>query len=280
MKRIAQVLTLAVLAVTGFVIAVPGTVSGFVDTVTTNDGVCDNLDTGHLSAGNATSTTIYAPAGMVIVKVCVKAGSANQGNGPEYTDYDPGVASVTISHSSGKEISHYSVEYAPKDETETTTTTTDTTDTTTTTETTTTTDTETEPPTTTTETTPPPRCSEGTGPYGGKDGNESDPYHNQECCPDRNNDQICDATQGPPPVTGTTPDPQPPTTTPLPTTPSPPVTSIPEPPSSSPPPESSATSKPPKTKPPKKPAGVPKKAPPVCRPGQVETKVCGVQGSG
>jgi hypothetical protein len=36
------------------------------------------------------------------------------------------------------------------------------------------------------------RCPPGTGPYGGKDTDESDPYHNQECCPDLNNDQICD----------------------------------------------------------------------------------------
>lgn len=31
-----------------------------------------------------------------------------------------------------------------------------------------------------------PRCPPGTGPYGGKDTDESDPYHNQECCPDVN----------------------------------------------------------------------------------------------
>lgn len=83
-----------------------------------NEGVCENLDTGHLSAGGATSTTITAPAGQVIVKVCVKAGSIKQGDGPEYTTFDPGVTSVTISHSSNKQISHYSVDYetAPKTE--------------------------------------------------------------------------------------------------------------------------------------------------------------------
>lgn len=78
-----------------------------------NEGVCPALDTGHLSAGGAASTTITAPAGMLIVEVCVKAGSINQGNGPETTTYDPGVTSVTISHSSGKDISHYSVKYGP-----------------------------------------------------------------------------------------------------------------------------------------------------------------------
>ncbi len=75
--------------------------------------MCPNLDTGHLSAGNATSLTIFAPEGQVIVQVCVKAGSTQQGNGPEFTDFDPGVTQTTISHTSGKEISHYSVKYGP-----------------------------------------------------------------------------------------------------------------------------------------------------------------------
>ncbi|MDR4534454.1 hypothetical protein [Glutamicibacter sp. PS] len=74
--------------------------------------VCPGWDTGHLGAGGATSTTITAPDGMVITGVCVKAGSAQQGNGPEITYYDPGVTSVTIWHSSGKQISHYSVMYS------------------------------------------------------------------------------------------------------------------------------------------------------------------------
>lgn len=78
--------------------------------------VCPNFDTGHLSANDQTSYTITAPAGQVIVAVCVKAGSAQQGNGAEITYYDPGVTSVTISHTSGKEISHYSVLYDDKTE--------------------------------------------------------------------------------------------------------------------------------------------------------------------
>jgi hypothetical protein len=77
------------------------------------DQVCPDLDTGHLSAGNQTSLVITAPAGQVIVQVCVKAGSAQQGDGPEFTNFDPGVTQTTISHSSGKEISHYSVKYGP-----------------------------------------------------------------------------------------------------------------------------------------------------------------------
>lgn len=77
------------------------------------DQVCPDLDTGHQDGGNATSVTITAPEGQVIVQVCVKAGSANQGEGPEFIDYNPGVTEATFTHSSGKEISHYSVKYGP-----------------------------------------------------------------------------------------------------------------------------------------------------------------------
>lgn len=61
-------------------------------------------------------------------------------------------------------------------------------------------------PTTTTETTPtettpttpgPSRCPPGQGPYAGKDGQSG----NDECCPDANNDQVCDATPTAPPET-------------------------------------------------------------------------------
>jgi hypothetical protein len=48
-------------------------------------------------------------------------------------------------------------------------------------------------PTTPTPTTPAqPRCPPGEGPYDGKDGDETEPGHNDECCPDSNNNQICD----------------------------------------------------------------------------------------
>ncbi|MEF3404279.1 hypothetical protein [Agromyces sp. CCNWLW203] len=75
------------------------------------DKVCDPLDTGHLKAGNKTSLEITAPDGKLIAEVCVKAGSVNNGNGPEYTTVTPPSKTYTISHSSGKEISHYSVRY-------------------------------------------------------------------------------------------------------------------------------------------------------------------------
>ena len=85
---------------------------GAAGTVGAGESVCPNLDTGHLNANNQTSFDITAPEGKVIVQVCVKAGSAQQGDGPEFIDFDPGVTETTITHSTGKEISHYSVKFA------------------------------------------------------------------------------------------------------------------------------------------------------------------------
>ena len=129
-----------------------------------NDGqVCPNNDTGHISASTP-SVTVSAPDGKLISGYCVKAGSANQGLGPEFVTVDPPQKTVTITHSSGKDISHYSLSYVDEGEetettetTETETTETETTETETTetetTETETTESTPTTPETTTTETT-------------------------------------------------------------------------------------------------------------------------------
>jgi hypothetical protein len=111
-KRKAALVVAAALTAGSMGLVYAGT-SGAAGTVGAGvDAVCPDLDTGHLSAGNQTSVTITAPEGQVIVQVCVKAGSAQQGDGPEFTDFDPGVTETTISHSSGKEISHYSVKFA------------------------------------------------------------------------------------------------------------------------------------------------------------------------
>lgn len=37
-----------------------------------------------------------------------------------------------------------------------------------------------------------PSCAPGYGPWGGKDGDESEPYHNSSCCPDQDENQRCD----------------------------------------------------------------------------------------
>ena len=74
--------------------------------------VCPDLDTGKIDPpGDPTSFTFTAPEGKVIVQVCVKAGSAEQEEGPFFIDF-PGVTSATFSHPSGKEISHFSVKFA------------------------------------------------------------------------------------------------------------------------------------------------------------------------
>jgi hypothetical protein len=72
-----------------------------------NEQVCagDKVDVG----GDQTSIVVTAPTGYLISEYCVKAGSIQQGDGPEYYSVNPPAPSVTISHSSGKAISHYSL---------------------------------------------------------------------------------------------------------------------------------------------------------------------------
>lgn len=124
-----------------------------------NDGqVCPPGDSGKIDVNSGASITVTAPDGKLISGYCVKAGSANQGLGPEFVTVDPPQKTVTITHSSGKDVSHYSLTYVDEGQTtttETTTTETTTETTTTETETTETTSTETTPnETTPTETTP------------------------------------------------------------------------------------------------------------------------------
>jgi hypothetical protein len=116
-----------------------------------NDGqVCPGGDSGKIDVSSGSSVTVTAPDGKLISGYCVKAGSANQGLGPEFVPVSPPQKTVTISHSSGKDVSHYSLTYVDEEQPTTTETTT-----TETTETTTTETTETETtPTTPTETTP------------------------------------------------------------------------------------------------------------------------------
>jgi hypothetical protein len=77
-----------------------------------NEQVCPGLDSGKIDEpGNKTKVTVTAPDGQLIDQYCAKAGSAKQGYGPELVTVDPPQKSVTISHSSGKDLSHYSVSY-------------------------------------------------------------------------------------------------------------------------------------------------------------------------
>ncbi|TNC41300.1 hypothetical protein [Mumia zhuanghuii] len=74
-----------------------------------HDQVCVGLDSGKTDVqGNKKSVTLTAPAGKLIDRYCVKAGSTKHGGGPKYFDVEPPKASITVTHPSGKDISHYS----------------------------------------------------------------------------------------------------------------------------------------------------------------------------
>ncbi len=93
-----------------------------------NDQVCPDGDTGKIDvSGSQASVTVTAPEGKLISGYCVKAGSANQGDGPVLVTVNPPQATVTITHPSGKDISHYSVTYVVEETPPTETTPTDTT---------------------------------------------------------------------------------------------------------------------------------------------------------
>jgi LPXTG-motif cell wall-anchored protein len=59
--------------------------------------------------GEHVSLVVTAEPGYLITGYCVKAGSDKQGNGPENYVVNPPAAEVTITHSSGKAISHYTL---------------------------------------------------------------------------------------------------------------------------------------------------------------------------
>jgi hypothetical protein len=82
---------------------------GVAPAVSSGSPVCPAGTSGKIDvSGYYKTLTITAPDGYVITGYCVKAGSTKQGNGPEFYVVDPTATSVVISHSSGKEISHYS----------------------------------------------------------------------------------------------------------------------------------------------------------------------------
>ena len=92
---------------------------GVAPAVSSNSQVCPAGTSGKIDvSGDHTTLTLTAPDGFVITGYCVKAGSAKQGNGPELYVLDAPAASVVISHSSGKDISHYSYTLEESDEEE------------------------------------------------------------------------------------------------------------------------------------------------------------------
>ena len=84
----------------------------------TNDEVCTGLDSGKIdTTGNPMTVTVTAPEGMLISGYCVKAGSENQGDGPQYIAVNPPQESITFGYTSvgggAKAVSHYAVSYVP-----------------------------------------------------------------------------------------------------------------------------------------------------------------------
>jgi hypothetical protein len=71
--------------------------------------VCPGLDSGKIdTSGDPGSVTVTAPEGYLISGYCVKGGSDESDAGVAFVTVSPPQASVTISHPSGKAVSHYS----------------------------------------------------------------------------------------------------------------------------------------------------------------------------
>lgn len=67
------------------------------------------------TVGDPETVEYTAPAGFLVAGYCVKAGSANQGDGPVFVTVDPPKKTVTITHPTGKAVSHYSVLLVPEE---------------------------------------------------------------------------------------------------------------------------------------------------------------------
>lgn len=103
--------TIAIIGVAGFFML--GGV-GVANATPPHGGVCTDLDSGKIDVvGDYPTMTVEAPDGFLIDGYCVKAGSVNQGLGPEYFTLTTAVAELTFGHSSGKDISHYSLSFTP-----------------------------------------------------------------------------------------------------------------------------------------------------------------------
>ncbi len=95
-----------------FLVFAPGSASA-----TPADGLlCDGLSSSKIdTTGDPMTLTVTAPAGKLIDRYCVKAGSLVNGGGAKYFDVTPPAASITLSYTddSGdrKAISHYSLHY-------------------------------------------------------------------------------------------------------------------------------------------------------------------------
>ena len=114
MKRTVMMLATAAVGLMGLGAVVQPTAGGSPVAVAANvEGVCQPSDEHRYPTATTASLTVTAPTGFEITGYCVKAGSVNNGDGPEVTTLTTPTSSVTISHSSGKNISHYVIYLAP-----------------------------------------------------------------------------------------------------------------------------------------------------------------------
>jgi hypothetical protein len=109
MKRIYALAAAALLALGLY--ATASAVASAAPVATGEEQVCAG-DKVELS-GEDESVVVTAPEGFLIAGYCVKAGSDNQGDGPVDVVVDPPMAKVTITHPSGKGISHYVLVLVP-----------------------------------------------------------------------------------------------------------------------------------------------------------------------
>jgi hypothetical protein len=91
------------------ILLVTGTLALGIGPAAAQEEVCPALDSGKIDTpGEPTSVVVTAPEGFLISGYCVKAGSDESGAGVEFVTVDPPQESVTITHPSGKAVSHYS----------------------------------------------------------------------------------------------------------------------------------------------------------------------------
>jgi len=121
MRRATALLTLATLA-----FALAG-IAGAQTTNTCNDLGFDNLETsqagewGSIDFDNTEPTLTLTVEEGWEVRLCVKTGSAQQGDGPEVTDWF-GEGEHIVGHSTGKELSHFGFQVREVEDDDTTTT--------------------------------------------------------------------------------------------------------------------------------------------------------------
>lgn len=117
MRKIISVVLLACLLMMGLA----GTVSATPDTASTGvsrgQEVCEGFDSEKIDVvGNQKSVTVTALEGKLIDGYCVKAGSDQsvEDGAVQFIAVSPPAESVTITHPSGKDVSHYALSYTDK----------------------------------------------------------------------------------------------------------------------------------------------------------------------